>query len=439
MGTRMKSRQPKMLHPLGGRTLLAWVFAAASEAVGSDPIVVVGPEAEAIRQAFGGEVEYVLQAERLGTGHALLQAAEALRGHGGPILVINGDLPLLRARTLAHLIEAHQASRDPITLLTAVDAHARGFGRILRNSDGAIEAIVEELDAIGEARNISELNVGAYCFDSGWLWGALEQLPLSQKGEYYLTDAIGLAKGAGLNVGSIEVETLDEAIGVNTRAHLAEAERALRTRINISWMERGVSMQDPATTYIGPEVVIGEDTTLLPNTHLTGNTEIGSDCVIGPNTIIRDSRIESGCMVEASVVEGAYLEADVEIGPYAHLRKGAHLGRGVHMGNFGEVKNSHLEAGVKMGHFSYIGDAYIGENTNIGAGTITCNFDGERKQHTKIGANVFIGSDTMLVAPLEIGDGARTGAGSVVTRDIPPHSLAVGAPARVIRKLDKGD
>jgi bifunctional UDP-N-acetylglucosamine pyrophosphorylase/glucosamine-1-phosphate N-acetyltransferase len=232
---------------------------------------------------------------------------------------------------------------------------------------------------------------------------------------------------------------MDETIGVNTRAHLAEAEQALRQRINLGWMERGVSMLDPATTYIGPDVIVGEETILLPNTNLSGTTEIGPNCVVGPNSIVRDSYVGEMCVIEASVVEGAHLEAEVQIGPYSHLRTGAHLGRGVHMGNFGEVKNSRLEAGVKMGHFSYIGDAHIGENTNIGAGTITCNFDGERKHQTEIGANVFIGSDTMLVAPLKIGDGARTGAGSVVTKDIPAHSLAVGAPARVIRKLEQSD
>ncbi|MCK4741096.1 MAG: bifunctional N-acetylglucosamine-1-phosphate uridyltransferase/glucosamine-1-phosphate acetyltransferase, partial [Anaerolineales bacterium] len=240
-------------------------------------------------------------------------------------------------------------------------------------------------------------------------------------------------------VESVSVTSPDEVIGINTREHLAEAEHAVRMRINRRWMEEGVTITDPATTYIGLDVQIGQDTVILPNTHLEGVTSIGEDCRIGPNSIVRGSVVGNGSRIEASVVEGATLEEEVEIGPFAHLRDGAHLCRGVHMGNFGEVKNSRLEAGVKLGHFSYIGDAHIGENTNIGAGTITCNYDGEKKQHTEIGADVFIGSDTMLVAPLKIGRGARTGAGSVVTKDVPDWSLAAGVPARVIRKLDNHD
>lgn len=439
LGTRMKSKLPKMLHTLGGKPLLTWAVAAATQATGVPAVVVVGPEANEIREAIGEGVEYVLQQERLGTGHALLQAAATLRDRAEAVLVLNGDLPLLRPATLARLIESQGKQPGPVTLLTAENEAARGFGRILRDPAGEVEAIIEEAQATGSQMSIRELNVGAYCFKGEWLWPALTRLPLSPKGEYYLTDLVGLAREERLSVGTVRVETLDETIGINTRAHLAEAEQALRQRINLGWMEQGVSMEDPATTYIGPDVTLGEDTTIRPNTHISGAAQIGPDCVIGPNSIIKDSHVGDSCVIVASVMEGAHLEAEVHIGPFAHLREGARLGRGVHMGNFGEVKNSQLEAGVKIGHFSYIGDATIGENTNIGAGTITCNFDGERKNKTEIGANVFIGSDTMLVAPLKIGDGARTGAGSVVTKDIPAHSLAVGAPARVIRKLEQGD
>jgi bifunctional UDP-N-acetylglucosamine pyrophosphorylase/glucosamine-1-phosphate N-acetyltransferase len=316
---------------------------------------------------------------------------------------------------------------------------SRGFGRVQRDELGRVVAIVEEAHANAAQRQISELNLGAYAFRAEWLWAHLSQLPLSPKGEYYLTDLVALAVGQGMEIASVLIEDEAELIGINTRAHLAEAEATLRGQFTLHWMTEGVTMLDPATTYIGPDVEIGPDTTLLPNTHLEGKTTVGAGCTIGPNSVIRDTIIGDACHIESSVLEGAILEEQVSIGPFAHLRKGAYLCRGVHMGNFGEVKDSRLEPGVKLGHFAYIGDAHIGAETNIGAGTITCNFDGEKKNRTEIGQFAFIGSDTMLVAPLKIGDHARTGAGSVVTRDIPDYGLAVGAPARVIRKMDQGD
>jgi bifunctional UDP-N-acetylglucosamine pyrophosphorylase/glucosamine-1-phosphate N-acetyltransferase len=240
-------------------------------------------------------------------------------------------------------------------------------------------------------------------------------------------------------VGSIQVEDHDEVIGINTREHLAQAEAALRRRINRHWMLEGVTLLDPTTVYIGPEVKIGRDSVVLPNTHLEGTTVVGAACRLGPNTVVRDSSIGDRCRVEASVVEEAKLEEEVQIGPFAHLRRGAHLCRGVHMGNFGEVKNSTLGPGVRMGHFSYVGDATIGPDVNVGAGTVTCNYDGEQKHRTEIEEGAFIGSDTMLVAPVRIGRGSRTGAGSVVTRDVPDWSVAAGVPARVIRRLKESD
>jgi len=412
---------------------------AAREATGTAPAVVVGPESGDLRQAAGEDCEFILQQERLGTGHAVMQAAEALRGMADSILVLNGDMPLIRAESLTRLIEGQASHPGVLTLLTARSDQARGFGRVLRDQDGQIEAIIEEAHATPEQLATRELNVGAYCCRADWLWENLGKLPLSPKGEYYLTDLVGVARASGEGIASVEIASLDESIGINTRVHLAQAEKALRDRINRAWMERGVTMIDPESTYVESTVQIGSDSVLLPNTHLMEGTIIGERCTIGPNSIVSASTLGNDCSILASVVEGAVIEDQVEIGPFAHLREGAHLGQGVHLGNFGEVKNSHLEAGVKMGHFSYIGDAHIGENATIGAGTITCNFDGVRKNKTEIGANAFIGSDTMLVAPLKIGEGARTGAGSVVTKDVPDHSLAVGVPARVIRKLEKGD
>jgi bifunctional UDP-N-acetylglucosamine pyrophosphorylase/glucosamine-1-phosphate N-acetyltransferase len=287
---------------------------------------------------------------------------------------------------------------------------------------------------------VNEFNVGAYSFATTWLWDALARLPLSPKGEYYLTDLAGMAGSEGRALSSVALTDASQGIGINTQEHLAEAEAVLRHRINRDWMLRGVRMVDPATTYIGPEVEIGADSVIQPNTHLEGRTSIGDRCVLGPSTIVRGSRLGSNCRVEASVIEGATLEDDVSVGPFAHLRQGAYLCRGVHMGNFGEVKNSRLGPGVKMGHFSYIGDANLGDRVNVGAGTITCNFGRNGvKNHTEVGADVFIGSDSLLVAPLRIGRGAATGAGSVVTKDVPERSLAVGVPARVVRKLDDDD
>ncbi|MFN2274325.1 MAG: bifunctional UDP-N-acetylglucosamine diphosphorylase/glucosamine-1-phosphate N-acetyltransferase GlmU [Anaerolineales bacterium] len=436
LGTRMKSSVPKMLHLLGGRPLISWTVESAREASGSPPAVIIGPESGNLREAVGGECDFILQTDRLGTGHAVLQASDALCGRSDLILILNGDMPLIRVETLRRLIEGQKADSGALTILSAQSDQSRGFGRILRNAQGEIETVIEEAHATPEQLAVSELNVGAYCCRAEWLWPALQKLPLSPKGEYYLTDLVGLARADGEKVSSVPIGSLDEAIGINTRVHLAQAEKALRDRINRDWMEQGVTMMDPDSTYVEGSVRLEPDSVLMPNTHLIGKTTIGTGCKIGPNTIIRDSIIGENCEILSSVIEGAVVEDQVEIGPFAHLREGAHLGKGVHMGNFGEVKNSHLEAGVKMGHFSYIGDAHIGENVNIGAGTITCNFDGQRKHHTEIGADAFIGSDTMLVAPLKIGRGARTGAGSVVTKDVPDNSLAVGVPARVIRKLE---
>jgi bifunctional UDP-N-acetylglucosamine pyrophosphorylase/glucosamine-1-phosphate N-acetyltransferase len=346
-------------------------------------------------------------------------------------------MPLLTGETLGRLVEVAQVHDDPISMLTVTTEETRGFGRILRNRAGQVSGIVEEAQATTEQLSIHELNPGVYCFRSAWLWQALKRIMLSPKGEYYLTDLVGMAVADGDVVQTIDVENPDEVIGINTRLHLAQAEALLRQRINNRWMLAGVTMIDPASTYIEPEVTLGQDTILWPGTYVHGKSQIGTGCVIGPNTIIKDTIVGDNCTLLASVLECALLEDHVEMGPYCHLRKGAHLYTGVHMGNFGEVKNSTLGPGAKMGHFSYLGDATVGTEANIGAGTITCNFDGMHKYQTEIGEGAFIGSDTMLVAPVKVGAGAKTGAGAVVTKDIPPNSLAVGVPARVIKELKK--
>jgi len=437
-GTRMKSTLPKVLHPLCGKPMLWHVLEALKSAATEKPVVVIGHGAEAVQKYLGDSADCVLQEPQLGTGHAAMQAEGLLKGKTDYVIVTYADMPLLRGETFQRLVETQRLNPGPFSLLTVTADDPRGFGRIVRKADGTVAAIVEEYVATPEQQKIKELNVGAYCFKADWFWDALQRIEKNpKKGEYYLTDIVEIAVKDNLPVQAVLHDDFIETIGINTRVHLSEAEAAMRIRINQGHMLNGVSMMDPASTYIEAGVQIGRDTTIMPNTYLHGNTVIGEGNVIGPNTIVRDSKIGNKCKVLASVLEGAVLEDDVDMGPFARLRKGAHLKSHVHMGNFGEVKDSTLHEGVKMGHFSYIGNANIGANTNIGAGTITCNFDGEKKHATEIGEDVFIGSDTMLVAPLTLGNGARTGAGAVVTKNVPEDTLVVGVPARAIRKLER--
>lgn len=437
-GTRMKSDLPKVLHPLCGKPMLWHVLEALNSAATEKPVVVIGHGAEAVQKYLGESADCVLQEPQLGTGHAAMQAEPLLRGKTDLVIVTYADMPLLRGETFKQLVETQQVNPGPLTLLTVIADDPRGFGRIVRNPDGTVQAIVEEYVATPAQQQIKELNVGAYCFKADWLWDALHRIEKNpKKGEYYLTDIVEIAVREGRPVQAVVHDDFIETIGINTRVHLSEAEAALRMRINREHMLNGVSMTNPGATYIDVGVKIGRDTLIMPNTYIQGKTEIGEGNVIGPNTILRNTKIGNRCKVLASDLEGAVLEDDVDMGPFARLRKGAHLMNHVHMGNFGEVKDSTLHDGVKMGHFSYIGNADIGSNTNIGAGTITCNFDGEKKHPTEIGEDAFIGSDTMLVAPLKLGDGARTGAGAVVTKNVPDDTLVVGMPARAIRKVER--
>ena len=433
-GTRMKSDLPKVMHPLLGKPMVEWAVEMA-EAVGTlTPVVVVGHGQAQAREALGDRAEYAEQKERLGTGHAVQQAQSILAGQADAVIVTYGDMPLLRSQTILELVrlfeQERQSSHPPvIAMLTVVREDAQGFGRIVRDEHGRVSRIVEEADCRPEEHAIRELNPGIYCFDSAWLWENLARIPLSAKGEYYLTDIVGLAVEQGRRV----VTTLapeEEVSGINTRVHLAEAIQLLRQRILHEHMLNGVTIVDPGATYIDDGILIGQDTVILPGTVLQGRTRIEGQSQIGPYSHVVDSQIGSRCRVTYSVVEQAVMEDDCEIGPFGHLRRGAHLAEGVHMGNFGEVKNSYLGPGAKMGHFSYLGDAEVGRGANIGAGTVTCNYDGEAKHPTKIGAGAFIGSDTLLVAPVEVGDGARTGAGSVVTRNVPANDTVYGVPAR---------
>jgi len=432
-GVRMRSTLPKVLHHVAGRPLIAYSLAIARELSDTLPVVVVGHGADQIRQAVGAAARFALQEKQLGTADAV-RAAENLARGTEYVVVFYADMPLLKAETIRRLVETQRENSGPVSMLTVSMDDPHGFGRIVRNADDTVAAIVEEAQAAPEILAIRELNVGAYCFSADWLWNALSRVEKSPKGEYYLTDTIALARQDNQPVRALVLGDPDEALGINTRVHLAEAEAVMRRRINTGWMAGGVTLIDPSSTYIEAGVTLGADTVIWPNSYLRGNTVIGCGCEIGPNTIIEDSTVGDNSRLLCAVLEGAVIENEVSMGPFVHLRKGAHLARGVHMGNFGEVKDSYLGQNVKMGHFSYIGNATIGEDVNIGAGTITCNYDGQQKYPTVIGARAFIGSDTMLVAPVSIGENARTGAGAVVTHDVPPNETVVGVPARPLPK-----
>jgi bifunctional UDP-N-acetylglucosamine pyrophosphorylase/glucosamine-1-phosphate N-acetyltransferase len=437
-GTRMKSRLTKILHPLAGKPVARYALDTALEVGAEETVFVVGKNSDEIRQTLGQErIGYAYQAERRGTGHATMQARALLRGRFDLVLVYYGDMPLLKAESLRKLVENQEQGRTAITMLTLISDDSMGFGRVIRAPDGRVLEVVEEKVATPEQLAVKELNCGIYCFDAEWLWSHIDQIPLNPVAkEYYLTDMVGIAVADGKRVEAIASDDPDEMIGINNRVHLARAEAVARRRINERMMLDGVTLQDPGSTYIDATVQIGRDTVVMANTHLLGRTVVGEGCTIGPNSLVRDSAVGNCCRITASVIEDATMEDGCDIGPFGHLRPGARMCAGSHLGNFGEMKNAILGPGAKMGHFSYLGDAIVGAGANIGAGTITCNYDGKLKHSTTIGETAFIGSGTMLVAPVSIGDGAQTGAGSVVTHDVPPSTLVYGVPARPAPEKD---
>jgi bifunctional UDP-N-acetylglucosamine pyrophosphorylase/glucosamine-1-phosphate N-acetyltransferase len=434
LGTRMRSRHPKMLHPLCGRPMLAYVIDAAVAATGGRPLVVTSPATSAVREAFGDQVDWALQDEPRGTGDAVRAALPAMTGPAAQateIVVLSADTPLLMAATITALAALRRADGAAICLATIQPEDPDGYGRIVRDR-GGVAAIVEEKDAGDAERDIAEVNAGLYAFDAAWLRariGALEPSPVS--GEIYLTDLVALARADGRAVTALEVEDEMELAGINDRVQLATVEADMRWRILEGHLLAGVSMEDPTTVFIDATVEIGRDVRLEPNVLLRGSTRVGAETVIGSGSQLVDAVVGERCVVRASVLESCTVEDDVTIGPFAHLRKGAFIGRGAELGNFAEVKASRLGPGTRQHHFSYIGDADVGAGVNIGAGTVTVNYDGRRKHRTVIGEGAFIGSDSMLIAPLTVGDGAATAAGSVVTRDVPPGKIAVGVPARM--------
>jgi len=431
LGTRMKSRTPKLLHPLAGRPMVAYVVDAGREATGRRPIVVTSPATATVRDAID-DVDFVLQAEPRGTGDAVAAALAALPDDADEILVLTGDAPLLEADLLAELLEERRLDQAAIALV-AVDAIDPGnLGRVIRDDAGTVDRIVEKKDATDDEIAVTEINSGLYAFDAVWLRSRIGALSPSPKtGELYLTELVELARADGRLVVALTVEDDGRLLGINDRAELAQAEWDLRTRINGEHMRAGVTMRDPSTVYVDATVTLAPDVTIEPNVILRGATSIGEGTTIGAGSQVLDSTIGAGCLVWASVVESSTVEDGARVGPFSHVRPGSHVGPDAEVGNFAELKSTRLGRGVKQHHMSYLGDAEVGDGTNIGAGTITANFDGRRKHRTKIGERVFLGVDTMLRAPITVGDGAKTGAGAVVTKDVPPGKLAVGMPARM--------
>ena len=434
-GSRMRSRIPKPLHRVCGREMVRYPVELLREAGADRVVVVVSPQNEdAIRSVLGGTVEYAVQEVRDGTGGALACCAPLLEGQADRVLVIGGDTPLVSGPSVSRLLEKHSANEAQMSLLTAAAEGKNDLGRVILE-DGRVTAIVEAADFTGEGSGCG-VNAGVYCLEGQWLWRSLKKVHPGPSGERYLTALASIGAKNGARV--IAADALDptEALGVNDRVQLSAAEAVMQRRIRERWMLAGVAMTDPSSVYIDADAAIGMDTVILPNTMLLGHTTIGENCEVGPNSVIRDSTVGSECRVTSSALEEAVMEDHTDIGPFSHLRPGAYLESGVHIGNYVEVKESRFRAGAVMGHFGYAGDATIGERVNVGAGMITCNYDGKDKHRTVVEDDAFIGCDTMLVAPVTVGKGSITGAGAVVTKDIPPARLAVGVPATIRRNLD---
>jgi bifunctional UDP-N-acetylglucosamine pyrophosphorylase/glucosamine-1-phosphate N-acetyltransferase len=438
LGKRMKSATVKVLHRAAGRPIIDYVVDLATQISSKPPVVVIGHQREALQKWLGARARYAVQEEQLGTGHAVLQAAKVLGKSGARnILILSGDVPLTRAETLQRLIEEHERSKNALTLLTMKLPDPAMYGRIVRDSSGAVVRIVEAKDATAAEKKIDEVNAGIYVFDREHLFDNLRKLSSDNaQGEYYLTDVLGMLRKNGKRIGALVVDDPVEALGVNSRSELAAVEEVVQRRVVEALMRDGVTFRNPATVVIDSMVTIGADTVVYPFVTLEGKTKVGRGCVIEPGVHLHNVTVGDNVHLKSgSVAEDAVIEDEATIGPYAHLRPGTQLGKHVKIGNFVETKKAVFGEGSKASHLSYIGDADVGADVNIGAGTITCNYDGVKKYKTILEDGVFIGSDTQLVAPVRIGRGAYVGAGSTITKDVPPDSLAL---SRVPQKVIEG-
>ena len=423
-GTRMKSDVPKVLHNAAGKPLAAWVIDAAKEVAGSLPVLVVGNDAQKVKEAFGQSVRYAVQTEQLGTGHAVMAAEEYLTGDGY-VIVVAGDMPLIRTQTLAAISERAAEEKLGACLLSAAVSDPYGYGRIIRGSSG-VESIVEHRDATEKEKKICEINASVYCFSVPALKEALEHLKNDNaQGEYYLTDCIANMAGKGYRIEALVCDDAAECMGVNDRAQLASAAKHLRRRINAKLMEDGVTIIDPDNTYIDAGVKIGRDTVVYPGVVLQGSTQIGENTMLYPGSRISNSTIGSNTLVQNSVILESQVGDNTTVGPYAYLRPKSVVGNGCRVGDFVEVKNAQIKNGAKVSHLSYIGDGEIGEKSNIGCGVVFVNYDGKKKSRTVVGNNVFVGCNANLVAPVTVEDGSYIAAGSTVTQDVPKDALCV--------------
>jgi bifunctional UDP-N-acetylglucosamine pyrophosphorylase/glucosamine-1-phosphate N-acetyltransferase len=436
LGTRMRSQTPKVMHTAAGRPLLSHILATLDE-LGARPLVVLSRESSPARSLLSNGAQVAMQDPPRGTGDAVRVALEAAKEASGTALIVYSDTPLVRAETLRDLMRLRETRGAVLALLSGEMGTDNAYGRVVRDASGDVARVIETKHATGDEKRLPESNLGAYAADVAWLRGAVAKLRPNATGEIFLTDLVALATGEGQKVAAHKTEDPDEGRGVNTRVDLAAAEDALRRRIRERHMLAGVTFHDPDSSLVDADVELAPDVVIERGSILEGKTRVGGGTRIGPYSILRDTTVGANCTVEASVLEGATLEDDVRIGPFSHLRPGAYLEQGVEMGNYGEVKAARLGAGTKMHHFSYIGDAAVGKRVNIGAGTITMNYTAKRtKERTEIGDDAFIGSDTLLRAPVRVGKGAITGGGSVVTKDVPDGMVAVGVPARAIKKVD---
>lgn len=445
LGTRMKSQKAKVLHELGGRPIIAHVVHKALSLQPRKIYVVVGHQAAEVEAAVRAEVRndeltgFVLQPQQRGTGDAVMSARSALKGADSTLLILSGDVPMVREETLAKLVEHHQSSGAVCSILSVKLENPTGYGRIVRDDQNRFAKIVEQKDATSDEKLIREINSGIYCFDTAKLFSALDQVqPTNQQQEYYLTDAPAILLAAGEKVEILVINDPREVSGINSRADLAEFENLMRRSTIRSLMLNGVTFIDPSHAYISAEAQLGSDCVIYPDVSIEGATVIGESCVIRSGSRITNSRIGDNVVIkDHCIIIDSTVESNCTVGPFAHLRMGAYLEEGSAVGNFVEMKKSRLGRKSKSMHLTYLGDATVGTGTNIGAGTVTCNYDGKNKHETVIGNNVKIGSDTMLVAPVSVGDGSVTAAGSVVTKDVPPDSLVAGVPAVVKKKLKK--
>lgn len=425
-GTRMRSKYPKVLHKVGGKPMLQHVIDAASVAGCDEKVVIVGHEAELVEAMVGRQGNIALQAEQLGTGHAVMQTAEALKGFTGTALILCGDTPLLEGEELKKFCEAHQASGAAATVLTAIMEDPFGYGRIVRDAKGNVQAIVEQKDATEEQKAIKEINTGIYCMECPLMFDVLATLTNDNaQGEYYLTDVLEKLNKAGQKVGGVITEDSDMVMGINSRKQLSVAESVMRQRILDKLMDSGVTIMDPASTFIEGSVKIGRDTIIYPYTWLEGSTEIGEDCEIGPNARFTNVKIGNNNHLQFIYGHDCEVKNNVTAGPYVHLRPDTVISDGVKIGNYVEVKNSNVGEGTKLPHLTYIGDSDIGSGVNMGCGCITVNYDGKKKHRTIIGDNAFVGCNTNLVAPVTVQANTYIGAGSTITKEVPENALGI--------------